>query len=52
MSLTSTLHACVDTTCELFANPLNNLMNPKVDNYITLQDDAIFGALFDAFSYR
>ncbi len=51
-SLTSALHACFDTTCELFASPLNNSMNPNVDYCTTFQEDTIFGALFDAYIYR
>jgi hypothetical protein len=51
-SLTSALHACLDTTCELFANPLNSSMNPSFDYCSAFQGEAIFGALFDASSYR
>ncbi len=46
------MHACFDTTYELFASPLNSSMNPNVDYCTTFQDNAIFGALFVAFSYR
>ena len=42
----------LDTTCELFANPLNSSMKLNVDYCATFQDDAIFGAIFEPFSYR
>ena len=51
-SLTSAIHACFDTICEIFANRLHKCMNPDVDYCNTFQEDAIFGAHFDAFSYR
>ncbi len=49
---TSALHACFDTTCDLFASPLDSSMNPNVDYCTSFQDDAIFNALFHAFRYR
>jgi hypothetical protein len=51
-SLTSALHACFDTSCELFASPLNTSMNTNVKYCTTLQEDAILGVLYAAFSYR
>jgi hypothetical protein len=50
--LTDVIHATFDTTCELFAIPLNNSMNPNVSYCTTSHEDAVFGAQYDAYRYR
>ena len=50
--LSSAIHASFNTTWELFASPLNSSMNPMVDYCSAFQEDTVFGAHFDAFSYR
>ncbi len=51
-SLTSAIHACFNTTFELFASPLNSSMYPNVEYCTAFPEDANFGAHYDSFSYR
>jgi hypothetical protein len=50
--LTAAIHATFDTICGLFASPLNSSMNPNVNYCATPQEDVIFGAQDQAYSYR
>jgi hypothetical protein len=50
--LTAAIHATFDTSCELFASPLNSSMNPNVSYCAAHQEDATFGAQDQAYSYR
>ncbi len=50
--LASAIHACFNTTFEIFASPLNISMNPNVEYFTAFPEDANFGAHYDSFSYR
>ena len=51
-SLASAVHACFNTTFEIFASPLNSSMNPNVEYCTAFPEDVNFGAHYDSFSYR
>ena len=52
LPLARALHSTFLTTCELFASPLNCAMGRGLSYCTAFPEDAAFGALHDAFSYR
>ena len=46
------IHATLDTICELFASPLISSTSPSVNYCAAPQEDAVFGAQDQVYSYR